>query len=379
MRRALIAVGIVFAFVFGLPVIAQSRSEASGAVPGTAAANLEIDRSCEHTTTVTVENAWPGARPHRYALYDRSTPAPDSEPFAAVVAVPVRRIVSLSSTAIPHIRDLGMIGRIVAVDTGDYIYDEELHRRIAAGQVVEVGSNESLDVERIIATRPDVVVASAIGPDDPTIERLQAASIPVIVLADWRENDPIGRMEWIRLFGALFGRADGAERIVVERTRRYHALAAEVAAVPAEERPAVMVNAPWQGSWPVPAGDSYVARLLSDAGAHYLWADQVGTGSVFLDLEAVMQRAATAEVWVNLNFGWRTKRDVVDADPRLSAFAPYRTGAMYHYIGRVRPWGANDYWESGAARPDIVLADLIRIFHPHLLPDRKLVYYRRID
>ena len=118
--------------------------------------------------------------------------------------------------------------------------------------------------------------------------------------------------------------------------------------------------------------------MFADAGADYLWADRPGTGSIFLDLEAVLQRGASADYWFNLNFGWRAKSDVEALDPRLTAFRPYRIDRMYHYIGRVRPWGANDFWESGAARPDLVLSDLVHIMHPNCFPDHDPVYYRRL-
>ncbi|MDA3948098.1 MAG: ABC transporter substrate-binding protein [Spirochaeta sp.] len=339
---------------------------------------LSMDLSCEHSTVITIRDAWPGAEPLQYALVERGAPAPGGDGFEAVIEVPVRRIVSLSSTAIPHIVDLGMTDRLVGVDTGDYIYNAAVHERVTVGTIAEVGSGDSLDVEQIIAVQPDVVVTSVMGFDDPTWQRLTAAGVPVVVLADWRENAPLGRAEWIRLFGALFERDEVALRLFGERSARYAAMAERVDAVAADERPSVLLNAPWQGTWPVPAGESYVARLFADAGADYLWADRPGTGSLFLDLEAVLQRGAAADFWFNLNFGWRAKSDVEALDPRLTVFRPYRTDRMYHYIGRVRRWGANDFWESGAARPDLVLSDLIHVMHPELLPDHDLVYYRRL-
>jgi len=340
--------------------------------------SMQIDGDCDHLMTVTITDAWPEAPPLTYALVPRGVPAPDAERFAAVIPVPVERLVSLSTTVIPHLRDLGMIDRLVAVDRGDYIYDNEVRRRIESGTILEVGTGESLNIEKIIAVRPDLVLTSAMGPDDLTLRRLAAVGVPVLVLADWREADPLGRAEWIRLVGALFDRGNASVELFDRRAERYRAIAARVEQIPPGERPTILVNAPWQGTWPVPAGDSYVARLFEDGGGRYLWRDRSGTGSVFLDVESVMERGGDADFWFNLNFGWKERTDITDADPRLAVFSAFQAGNVYHYTRRVRPWGANDYWESGAARPDLVLSDIVRILHPSVLPDHDPVYYRRV-
>lgn len=341
--------------------------------------SLEIDDGCEPLTVVTVRDAWPGAEPLRYALVSPGAPVPDGDRFDGVISVPVQRVVALSTTVIPHFRDLGVVDRLVGVDLAEHVYDDEVYRRVGRGDVAAVGSAESLNLERVVAARPDLIVTSAMGRDDPTLVRLASSGIPVVVLADWREVSPLGRAEWIRLFGALFGRRAEADRLFRERVGRYEEISGRVAAVPEGERPSVFANAPWQGTWPVPGGDSYIATLFADGGGRYLWADSPGTGSRFLDLEAVLQRAVNGDFWFNLNFGWVSREDARRLDSRLTVFKAYRTGQMYHYNRRVRPWGANDFWESGAARPDVVLADLVRIMHPELLPDHELVYYRRLE
>lgn len=341
--------------------------------------SLEIDAHRRSPTVVTVRNAWPGAKPLRYALVDKGETVPERDGFDGVISVPVERVVALSTTVIPHFRDLGMVDRLVGVDTADYIYDDTVYQRLNDGDVVAVGSAESLNLERVIAAQPDLLVTSAMGRDDPTLARLASSDIPIVVLADWREVSPLGRAEWIRLFGVLFGKQEEADRLFRERVERYRRTVERASTVPESRRPTVFANAPWQGSWPVPGGDSYIATLFSDAGGEYLWADSPGTGSLFLDLEAVLQRAIDGDFWFNLNFGWVSREDALQLDSRLAAFRAYQTGHMYHYNRRVRPWGANDFWESGAARPDIVLADLVKIMHPQLLPDHTLVYYRRLE
>ena len=374
-----------FLLVLGMvAVVIQARDLPVQPAPVEHARNLEIT-PCDHSTTVTVRNAWPDAPDLTYVLVPRRSTQPMPVIQASdgtVIRTPVRRVVSLSTPNIPFLRDLGVLDTLVAVDTGDYVYDADVLERIAAGDVRSVGTGASLDLERVIELAPDVVLVSALGPDDPAVTRLRGAGVPVLVVADWRESTPLGRAEWLRLFGALFERDARAAEIFRERADRYTEIRDRVTRrVPSDQRPTVFANGPWQGQWPVPAGDSYMARLFADAGAQYLWAHTEGTGSIFLDLEAVLARALTADYWINLNYDWTNMADVRRADRRLTTFAAYRAGRLYHYIRRVRPSGANDFWETGVGRPDLVLADLVAILHaddPAILPDHEPVFYQRI-
>ncbi|MFP4425566.1 MAG: ABC transporter substrate-binding protein [Spirochaetaceae bacterium] len=345
------------------------------------AASLTLSRQGDRTV-VTISNAWDGAPPLRYLLLKRGSEEDLTEErreYDGVIEVPLRRIASLATPAIAHLADLESLDRIVAVDDADYVYNSRIRRRIREGDIPEVGSGSSLNVERLLLTEPELVILSALGPDDPTVRRLESVGISVLPLADWREQSPLGRAEWVKLFGELLEKEAEADSIFEPRASRYLELEAMVSSDSSGSDPKVLTNAPWQGSWPVPAGRSYVARLIDAAGGEYLWAEREGTGSVFLDFESVLARGAEADVWINLNQGWKRRADALETDPRLAAFAPFRNNRMYHHNRRLRPSGANDFWESGATRPDLVLADLIRILHPDLLPNHDMIYYNRLE
>lgn len=345
--------------------------------PFVAATTVHTDNEKE-TVILTITDPWPGGAPLRYAIVDSRISEFESTGFDGVIHRPVERVVVLTSTLFPHIDDLGVLDRLIGVDSAAYTYNEEIYHRVRSGQISAVGSGEQIDVEQVIALQPDLVLLSSIGGDDPALARLAAAGIPTIVVADWRESTPLGRAEWIRVVGLLVGREEKADELFTERAQDYREIARRVSRIPDDQRPTVLLNAPWQGSWPVPRGESYIARLFSDAGAHYPWSDTEGGGSLFLDFESVLEQGVTADYWFNLNFGWRTRGDVREFDPRLASFQAYQNRRMYHYTARTRPWGANDFWESGAARPDLVLSDIVRILHPSVLPTHDLVYYTRI-
>src|SRR4051812_34561051 len=135
---------------------------------------------------------------------------------------------------------------------------------------------------------------------------------------------------------------------------------------------------PYKGSWFTPAGDSYVSHFLQDAGAAYKWSGTPGVGSLSLNFEAVAPEALEADYWLNIGYV-DTKKDIMSKDQRYGNFKPFKTGQLYNNNGKVNDLGSNDYWESGAVNPQVILADMIRILHPELLPDHQLVYYKQLQ
>ena len=143
------------------------------------------------------------------------------------------------------------------------------------------------------------------------------------------------------------------------------------------EKPTVFTGSDYQGTWSMPGGNSFAAAFLKDAGADYLWADDTSTGSLPLAFEAVFEKAQSAEYWVNVGYFF-TLNDLLAADARYADFAVYQSGNIWNNDAITSATGGNDYYESAVAHPELVLADLIKIFHPELLPDYELVYYRQL-
>lgn len=189
------------------------------------------------------------------------------------------------------------------------------------------------------------------------------------------EENPLGRAEWIKFMAAFFGKAAAADSIFNEIDSSYRALAALAAG--AARKPVVLVGAPFGGAWWVPGGHTYVARLLADAGAAYPWAGDTTRGSLNMDLEAVLAKAGGAEIWLNV-WGWKDLADARAQDDRYALFRAFREGNVWNN-DRIRcADGGRDFFETGTARPDWVLADLIAILHPELLPGHVMRWYRRL-
>lgn len=312
-----------------------------------------------------------------YVLVQCGTPALGGYEDAAVIEVPVSTVVSMSTTYLPHFVELGLVDHLVGVDEFDFVYSPEIRARIEEGELVEVGGGSAVNVEQVLDLDPDLIMTYGLGsPDYDAHPMLLDAGLNVALNSDYMETSPLGRAEWIKFSAMFFNREAEANAFfdgVAERYNEMKALAAS-----ADERPTVLVNALYGGTWFASGGDSYIARLIADAGGEYLWADDESSGGLPLSFEAVLERGQDTDFWLNPNF-WLSLDEGLAEDARYAEFAPFQNGRVYNNNLRMNELGANDYSEGGVVRPDLVLQDLIAIFHPELLPDHELFYFRHLE
>ncbi len=326
---------------------------------------------------VTVLNPWRDADvTFQYVLVQCGTPAPDGYPDAQVIDVPARSIITMSTTFLPHLQELGVLDRLVGVDSFAYINTPAVRSLVDAGTLTEIGNGMQVNVESIIDLDPGVIMADGIGdPQSDVHPVLLEAGLPVALSGEYMETSPLGRAEWVKFMAALFNQEATAETSFANKVTQYNDLVAQVATV--TERPTVFTNSPFQGTWYISGGNSYIAQILEDAGAAYLWADDDSTGNLLLSFETVLDRAADADFWVTTST-WNSIDEALAEDERFAEFAAVQNGRLYNNNARVNEQGGNDYWESGVTNPHIILADIIKIFHPELLPEHELYYYQQL-
>ena len=320
---------------------------------------------------------WPGAEQRQeYVLVQCGTPAPAGYAPAQIIEVPVQRFVSMSTSIIPHLEAQGVLEQLVGVDTALFMNNPTVLEKVAAGDVLEVGGGGAggdANIELLIELEPDLVMAQEFFAGGTTYNQLVAAGLPTVLNADYADTSPLGQAEWGK-YVALFSNTEAAANQVfagvADRYQALQALTADVA-----QRPTVIASSPYDNVWYMPGADSTIAQLLADAGANFLWQDMPGT-SLPLDFEVVLERGAQADYWVNVNQFWGSIDDALADDARFAEFAAVQNGRMWNNNARMNANGGNDYFESGAANPDVILADLIKIFHPELLPEHQLVYYQ---
>lgn len=325
---------------------------------------------------LTVKRPYLGGKPVSYVLVRCGAPAPALSgelAHAQRITVPVHSLYSGSTTHLAMITELGQAGVVTGVASPAAVADPQIRERIEAGEIVGYAPGGQLNVERVLAAGPDLLVTEGI--DDPGYPKLREAGLPVVADAEWLESTPLGRAEWVKVFAALTGTERQAAQAYADIRDRYRALAARAAA--AKPLP-VLVGTMYSGSWSMPTGASYSGRLVADAGGTYPWLSDTGAESRQLNFESVYTSAGTSPVWL-VTDDWQTLGDAVARDSRYGELTALQTGHVWSATKALSPGGGNLYWERGTARPDLLLGDLVAILHPELAGQHDFEFYRLVQ
>ena len=290
-----------------------------------------------------------------------------------VLAAPARRVVCMSSSHVAMLDALGAVDRIVGVSGIGFITNEYI--RAHADSVADVGYDGNIDYEALVGARPDLVLLYGVAGASTLEPKLRELGIPFAYVGEYLEDSPVGKAEWIVPVGEMTGLGREAREYfagVPERYDKIKKIAAE-----ADDAPAVMINTPYADQWVMASADSYVARLIADAGGRYVYAGHPGNRSLPVDMEEALRMASEADVWINTGI-YDTLDGLRSAVPNLTETPPLRNGNVWNSSLRATAGGGNDYWESGVVNPYAVLDDLVNIYHPGLVPDSAMIYYRRL-
>ncbi len=327
------------------------------------AQGIEITHYADYSE-VEIRNPWDTTRlMKRYLLVNRELKElPKSMPRGEVVRVPVRRAVVYSSVHASIIEMLGCEDAIVGVCEVQYIDSEVLQSHISSGKIADLGESTSPSIEKILDIESEVIISSPFK--DTGYGAAEKLGIPIIEGADYMESHPLGRVEWIKFYGLLFG-ADSVASAIYDNTSDEY-LSLKKLAHNVEHRPTVFSDTKYGGSWFVAGGDSYNAVLYSDAGADYIFKDDSGSGSVQMSFEEVLDRAIHADFWLIKYYG----REDMSYRSLRSEYEPY---ANFDAFKRRKIYGCNTsrikYYEQTPMYPQRLLRDFIWIFHPELMAD----------
>jgi iron complex transport system substrate-binding protein len=313
-----------------------------------------------------------------YYLFPDSLMIPDSLKNSFVIRIPIKKSVCLSTTYIGFIEALNERNSIVGASSTKYIYDSILQKRVSDGKIQELGAYPQINIETIIKLRPDVVFAYDMnGAMNKTVEKLEKFGIPVVIANDYLENSPLARAEWIKVFGLFYDKLTAADSIF-DRVKTAYLKEKEYAQKKTKKRIGVLLNIPFQGVWYLPGGDSYMARLIADAGAYYPWSSHKGTKSFSVSFEEIFSKNDLLDVLINTGTA-RSLNDIYSSDSRLKDIKCIAGGNVWNNNKRVNKYGGNDFFESGAVYPNKILSDLIKIFHNQTMnADIQLYYYKKL-
>jgi len=293
--------------------------------------------------------------------------------------MPCKNIAALSSIYASMLCDLDYIEGLAAIDNIDYINNPAIINKFNAGKLKELAKGPQPDLEQTIKLNPDVVFTFGMGEPGTDINpKLALAKIPVAVSVDHLEKTPLARAEWIKFFAAFIGKNKMADSVFSAVEKNYTALKALTES--AKTKPTVFNEIKYGDVWYMPGGKSYVAQLLNDAGATYVWKNDTSAGSLQLSFEQVYAQAKEADYWINLSLV-NNKAELLSYESRYAEFKAFKKGNLYNNNKVANSKGYSTYWETGMIYPDRILSDMILIFHPELAPQLKndLYYYKQIN
>ncbi|MDP2059855.1 MAG: ABC transporter substrate-binding protein [Flavobacteriaceae bacterium] len=325
---------------------------------------------------LTVTQPWLGAdQSISYILANQNVEIPNAYLKYPVIHIPVKRIVVTSTTHIPSLEMLGKEKTLVGFPETNFISSEKTRALIDAGKIVDLGANESINSELMLSLRPEILVGFSVNQRNKAYDNFEKAGIQVIYNGDWTEPAPLGKAEWIKFFGALYGLENKADSIFDRIEKNY--LETVQLAKQTTDRPTVISGTLFKDVWYLPAGESWAAQFLSDAGANYLWKETKGTGSLSLSIENVLEKASRAEFWIGAD-SFATFDELKNANVHYQKIKAFQDQNVYSYSTTKGRTGGNLYFELAPNRPDLVLKDLIHILHPELLPNHENVFFKKL-
>ena len=325
---------------------------------------------------VKVENPWPKAnKNYTYILKEKNGIIPDSLKQFTTVNVPIQTIVVTSTTHIPSLEMLNVEKTLVGFPNLDYISSEKVRALIDAKKVKELGSNQTLNTEVVLELQPNVIIGYGIDNTNPTLDNLQKNGLKVLLNGDWNEQTPLGKAEWIKFFGALYGKQKQATEIF-EKIEKDYLKTAEIVKK-ATYKPTILAGDMYEDKWYLPKGTSWGSQLLNQAQGNYLWAATTGTGSLYLSFETVFEKAKNADIWITSG-QFETFKAMEDANSHYAQFKAFQNKNVYSFSSKKGKTGGVLYYELAPNRPDIVLKDIVKILHPELLVGYKPFFFEKL-
>ncbi len=330
---------------------------------------------------VTVNQPWEGAAPESFILVQCGTPTPaltGALAKAKVIQIPVQRVDDFSLTHLLEFQLLGDQNDIVGVSDTGFATNPVFVARIKASDITQFAPNGTLNAEQAIATRAQLLINEAAGPPAAADREIEAAGIPEVPGADWLEKTPLGQAEWLKFVSLFLNKEATANTVFSSVVASYDKLKALAAT--AKVKPTVLDAFEQQGKWYVVGGQNFGAAFIRAAGATPVLGNTTSTGMETDSFETVLAGASSADFWVNneVEPAWSSLQRLSSGDPRINAFRAFNTGNVWATLKVLTSSGGNGYWEYVGARPDLVLGDLIAIFHPSLEPNHQFSFYEKV-
>jgi len=321
-------------------------------------------------TQIIVKNPWDSSKVlDTYILVPRNKKLPTKLPEGTIIRIPVERVAFAASVHAGMWNQLNKAQLTVGVCEPEYFKIPIIMDGLKNGTIADLGMATAINVEKLIAASPEILVISPFENTKRT--EFDKVKIAVVKDASYMEDSPLGRAEWIKFEAAFTCEDKLADKIFSKIEKNYNELCEKVAKT--KNRPSVFTEKKFGDIWYIPGGKSYIGRFLQDAGANYIWKDLNQTGSVPLSFEKVYSKAIDADYWLLKYNNYQSDATYDELKNEYNLYAGFKAFKQKH-IFAVNT-GKVPFYEVGPLEPDVVLADLISIFHPEIMPNYKAKYY----
>lgn len=286
--------------------------------------------------------------------------------------LPIQSFAVGSTTIASFFQKLNQVQRIEGLTFTDLVMNRNLKARIDSGLVSELTSAGELDFEKVLELNPECFLSYTSNASN--LDRISEQGIDVYIVPEHLESNPLGRAEWIKMVGCLTGNLQESMHAFNQIDSSYSALKTKAALV--SSIPTVFTGSRYRDHWYAPGNQSYIASYIRDAGGQYSFREIEGFGSAELDMEAALKQMSQADYWgmvVSQDSAF-TINQLVAKDERYRDFSSITSGNVF-----VCNSQKSDYFGDGVVEPHLILADLIAIFHPNVLPGHKFIYFRPVS
>ncbi|WP_108821929.1 ABC transporter substrate-binding protein [Dysgonomonas sp. Marseille-P4361] len=323
-------------------------------------------------TKVSVRNPWDTTRMlQTYILVDKQAELPKDLPKGTIVRTPLKSVATYSTIHCSTLNELHQINIIKGVCEPQYIKIDFIQQGVKNGNIENLGMASKPDTEKIIMLSPDAIMATPI--QGWTYGSIEKTGIPIIETIDYTEPHPLGRAEWIRFYSLFTDTEQLADSLFQITEKNYNTIKEIVSK--AKNRPTVLLDLRYQGKWNAPGGQSFMAKMLADAGASYPWADDRSAINMPLNFETVLDKAGDSDIWL-VKYNWpvdMTYTTLKNEYTPYSNFKAFKTKNVY-----ACNTGYSSYYEDLPIHPDYILKDIAYVFHPELFQDYTPKYYKKV-
>ena len=324
-----------------------------------------------------IKSPYPNAEnAQEFILIPKNNSAISDQKNINSIYIPLTKIVATSTTHIPMLEFIGEENSLIGFPNTNYISSKKTTALIKNGFVKDIGSEQDFNTEVLLSLQPDAVIGFTMGNTTKMYNLITKNGIPVIFNGEWLEETPLGRAEWIKLFGVLFDKDQMADSIFTSIETNY--LQAIEIAKNTENIPTIMTGILYKDKWNLPAGESFTAKLFKDANTNYLWKNTSGQGSLVLSFESVLDKAKTADFWLGAGY-FTSYNELEKGNIHYTKFNAFQNRKVYTFSKKRGENGGVLFFELAPMQPDLVLQDIIKIVHPELLPDYEPFFLEKLD